>query len=80
MCPVATSQVGAGVLGSLHGQRETLERSRSRLKDVEAGLGQSSSLLGTMLFRAQQNRLVLGLVIAAVLLVLAWGSYRLATS
>ena len=68
------------MLGSLHGQRETLERSRSRLKDVEAGLGQSASLLATMLFRAQQNRLVLGLVIAAILLVLAWGGYRLATS
>ena len=33
-------KVGAGVLGDLHNQRETIQRSRSRLKDVEGGLGE----------------------------------------
>ena len=33
-------QVGAGVLGDLHTQRETIQRSRSRLKDIEGGLGE----------------------------------------
>ena len=33
-------KVGAGVLGDLHTQRETIQRSRSRLKDIEGGLGE----------------------------------------
>ena len=33
-------KVGAGVLGDLHNQRETIQRSRSRLKDLEGGLGE----------------------------------------
>ena len=92
-----TQEVGAGVLGDLHNQRETIQRSRSRLKDLEGGLGevrpqnlckiltppipsQSSSILGKMMWRAQQNKLVLAAVGIAVLLVAAYTVYHLATS
>jgi len=75
-----TQQVGAGVLGDLHNQRETIQRSRSRLKDLEGGLGESSSILGKMMWRAQQNKLVLAAVGIAVLLVAAYTVYHLATS
>jgi len=75
-----TQEVGAGVLGDLHNQRETIQRSRSRLKDVEGGLGESSNILGKMMWRAQQNKLVLAAVGIAVLLVVAYTIYHLATS
>jgi len=75
-----TQEVGAGVLGDLHNQRETIQRSRSRLKDLEGGLGESSSILGKMMWRAQQNKLVLAAVGIAVLLVAAYTVYHLATS
>ena len=39
-----TQEVGAGVLGDLHTQRETIQRSRSRLKDLEGGLGEVRSV------------------------------------
>jgi len=73
-----TSQVGAGVLGDLAHQRETIQRTRSRLKDLEGDLGLSGSLAGGMLWRARQHRLVLGLVLAAVSLAVIYGLYRLA--
>ena len=69
--------MGAGVLGDLHNQRETLDRSRSRLKDVEAGLSQSNTIIKTMIFRAQQNKVVLLAVSLAILLVVIFGVYKL---
>jgi len=75
-----TQEVGAGVLGDLHTQRETIQRSRSRLKDLEGGLGESSSVLGKMMWRAQQNKLVLAAVGIVVLLVASYTVYHMATS
>jgi len=75
-----TQEVGAGVLGDLHNQRETIQRSRSRLKDLEGGLGESSSILGKMMWRAQQNKLVLAAVGVVVLLVASYTVYHLATT
>jgi len=75
-----TQEVGAGVLGDLHNQRETIQRSRSRLKDLEGGLGESSSILGKMMWRAQQNKLVLAAVGVIVLLVASYTVYHLATT
>jgi hypothetical protein len=46
---------------------------------VEAGLGQSSTLLSRMVFRAQQNKIVLLLLALLILLVLIFGIYRLAS-
>eukprot|EP00090_Calanus_glacialis_P013539 TRINITY_DN22208_c0_g1_i1.p1 TRINITY_DN22208_c0_g1~~TRINITY_DN22208_c0_g1_i1.p1 ORF type:complete len:219 (-),score=97.50 TRINITY_DN22208_c0_g1_i1:117-773(-) len=74
-----TEDIGTAVLGDLHGQRETIQRSRSRLKDVEGGLGASNTILKGMMLRAQQNKIVLAAVCLAVALVLVWGVYHLAT-
>jgi len=75
-----TQEVGAGVLGDLHTQRETIQRSRSRLKDIEGGLGESSSILGKMMWKAQQNKLILAGVGVAVLLAVSYTIYHLATT
>jgi len=76
---VETEEIGTAVLGDLASQRETIQRSRSRLKDVEGGLGASNTVLKGMMLRAQQNKIVLAAVGLAVGLVLVWGVYHLAT-
>jgi vesicle transport through interaction with t-SNAREs protein 1 len=60
-------------------QKETIQRSRGRLRDVEAGLGQSSTLVSRMIFRAQQNKIILLLLAVFIFLILVFGIYRLAT-
>jgi len=75
-----TEEVGGAVLGDLASQRETIQRARSRLKDVEGGLGASNTILKGMMLRAQQNKIMLVLVCLVVLLVLVWGVYRLVTT
>eukprot|EP00088_Acartia_fossae_P003564 TRINITY_DN11508_c0_g1_i2.p1 TRINITY_DN11508_c0_g1~~TRINITY_DN11508_c0_g1_i2.p1 ORF type:complete len:230 (-),score=22.79 TRINITY_DN11508_c0_g1_i2:91-780(-) len=57
-----TEDIGATVLSDLHNQRETIERSRARLRDVESGLGQSHAVINRMMFRARQNILLLYVV------------------
>jgi len=75
-----TEDIGAGVLEDLGHQREVLERSRGRLRDVEAGLGSSSAILNKMVFRAQQNKLVLYLVACVVLVAVLVSLYYLIVS
>ena len=72
-----TEQIGGHVLEDLSSQRETLHRARGRLKDVEAGLGSSNSILTGMIFKARQNKLVLVSLIVIISLLLLWGLYRL---
>ena len=74
-----TEQIGGSVLEDLASQRETLTRARGRLKDVEAGLGSSNTLLNGMIFKARQNKIVLSLIIVIISVLLFWGLYRLVT-
>ena len=72
-----TEQIGGSVLEDLSSQRETLQRARGRLKDDEAGLGSSNTILNGMIFKARQNKLVLLALIVIIVLLLVWGLYRL---
>ena len=72
-----TEQIGGHVLEDLSSQRETLQKARGRLKDVEAGLGSSNSILTGMIFKARQNKVVLASMITIISLLLFWGLYRL---
>ena len=72
-----TEQIGGHVLEDLSSQRESLKKARGRLKDVEAGLGSSNSILTGMIFKARQNKLVLASMITIISLLLFWGLYRL---
>ncbi|XP_051170688.1 vesicle transport through interaction with t-SNAREs homolog 1A [Leptopilina boulardi] len=54
-----TEEIGTQVLKDLHDQRETIQRSRGRLRDTDAELGRGSRLLSGMIFRALQQRLIL---------------------
>jgi len=65
---IETEQIGADVLNDLELQRATINRSSKRLREAEEDLGQSSKVLSTMIRRVIQNRGVL-LVVAAVMLI-----------
>ncbi|XP_063386830.1 vesicle transport through interaction with t-SNAREs homolog 1A [Cydia fagiglandana] len=57
-----TEQIGATVLQDLSLQRETIERSRGRLRETDEQLNRSSRLMNSMIMRALQDRFVLVMV------------------
>lgn len=58
-----SEETGKNILSDLFGQRETIERARDRLRESNNNLGKSSRIVGGMIRRALQNKLVLfGLV------------------
>ncbi|CAH0720556.1 unnamed protein product, partial [Brenthis ino] len=61
-----TEQIGAAVLQDLSAQRETIQRSRGRLRETDEQLSRSSRLLNTLVVRALQERAVLALVLLAL--------------
>ncbi|CAD5221191.1 unnamed protein product [Bursaphelenchus okinawaensis] len=64
---VETEDIGNTVLENLSSQRETLHRARDRLRVGDAELSSSNRLLGVMIQRVIQNRLIL-LVVAVVMM------------
>ncbi|CAJ0932729.1 unnamed protein product, partial [Mesorhabditis belari] len=74
---VETEEIGVEVLNNLSSQRETIGRSRDRMREADADLGRSSRLLNIMIRRVIQNRLlVLGVAVFLmfVLLFVVWKS------
>ncbi|KAL0821446.1 hypothetical protein ABMA28_004919 [Loxostege sticticalis] len=61
-----TEQIGAAVLQDLSGQRETIQRSRGRLRETDEQLNRSSRLLNSMVMRAMQDRFVLVMVFLVI--------------
>lgn len=67
-----TEQIGAQVIEDLTNQRETIQRSRGRLGEMNSNLGKSSRLLSGMMRRIIQNRLLLlglGVMLLIVIIV-----------
>lgn len=65
---VETEQLGTTILEDLHTQRQTIQRSRSRLEDMNSALGKSSRALTGMMKRIIQNRILL--VVIGLIMVL----------
>lgn len=65
---VETEQIGQEVLSNLHSDREKIQRSRDRLRETDSNLGKSSRVLSGMLRRVIQNR-VLIFILGAIILV-----------
>ncbi|KAJ8712054.1 hypothetical protein PYW07_004896 [Mythimna separata] len=74
-----TEQVGAAVLQDLSVQRETIQRSRGRLRETDEQLNRSSRLMNTMVMRALQDRFVLALVFVVLGALLCVGVYCFVT-
>lgn len=68
---VETEQIGGEIIEELGDQREALERTRDRLKDVDQGLGKSKRILNSMAIRIATNKLILLCIILVELAILA---------
>lgn len=60
-----TEAIGVEVVSNLGTQRETLERARNRLEDIDQGLTRTQSILNTMNRRVLTNKLLLILIIVS---------------
>lgn len=54
-----TEETGKNILSDLFSQRETIERSRDRLREVNNNLGKSSRIVSTMTRHILQNKILL---------------------
>ncbi|XP_041981792.1 vesicle transport through interaction with t-SNAREs homolog 1A [Aricia agestis] len=70
-----TEQIGAAVLQDLNSQRETIQRSRGRLRETDEQLNRSTRLLKTMMMRALQERFVLGIVFLVLVALIGLAVY-----
>nr|CAD7435071.1 unnamed protein product [Timema monikensis] len=70
-----TEEIGTQVLQDLHSQRETIQKSRSRLRETDAELGRSSRLLSGMIMRSIHHRFVLFGVAVVFIIVIVLGIY-----
>lgn len=64
-----TEEIGATVLTNLSQQRETIHRSRNRMRETNADLSRSARIMNTMIMRSIRDKFVLYIV--AVIFVLA---------
>ncbi|KAG5675337.1 hypothetical protein PVAND_005247 [Polypedilum vanderplanki] len=66
---IETEEIGTQVLQNLHNQRETIQRSRNRLRETNADLGRSSRLMNMMIMRGLRDKFALYII--AVVFVIA---------
>ncbi|KAF1360057.1 V-snare-domain-containing protein [Lizonia empirigonia] len=74
-----TEQIGAGTLGDLHRQRETIEHTRERLLESESYTDRSIKTLRGMARRMATNRIItIAIITVLVLLIIAviWSKFR----
>lgn len=57
-----TEEIGAHVLSNLSQQRETVQRSRNRIRETNADLGRSSRLMNNMIMRSIRDKFALYIV------------------
>ncbi|XP_057321337.1 vesicle transport through interaction with t-SNAREs homolog 1A [Microplitis mediator] len=70
-----TEDIGAQVLKDLSDQRETIQRSRTRLRETDADIGRGSRILSGMIFRSLQQRFILAAVFVVLLIVACFVIY-----
>ena len=54
-----TEETGKNILSDLFSQRETMERARYRMRDINSNLGKSSRVVGAMTRKILQNKIIL---------------------
>jgi len=63
---IESEQIGADILSNLQKDRETINRTRARVRDTEFNLSESSRILSGMIRRALQNRVILYSIIGGL--------------
>ncbi|XP_022184046.1 vesicle transport through interaction with t-SNAREs homolog 1A [Nilaparvata lugens] len=74
-----TEDIGNQVLRDLHSQRETIQKSRSRLRETNAELGRSNRIINAMINRSLQHRFLLTAIAISFCLVVMISIYISAT-
>lgn len=59
---IETEEIGTQVLQNLSNQRETIQRSRNRLRETNADLGRSSRLMNMMMMRGLRDKFALYII------------------
>lgn len=57
-------------MSDLHGQRETIIRSKNRLGGINSDTSRSDRILNVMMVRAKRNKVVTGVVIVLLVIVI----------
>ncbi|KAJ2945387.1 hypothetical protein O0L34_g190 [Tuta absoluta] len=70
-----TEQIGNAVLQDLSVQRETIQRSRGRLRETDEHLSRSNRLVNSMMVRALQDRFVMVMVFVVLAVLACVGLY-----
>ena len=61
-----TEAIGAGILQDLQAQRNTIQRARNTLGNVDGGLEQSNTIINTMNRRAVLNKIIVYVVLGGI--------------
>ncbi|XP_065063073.1 vesicle transport through interaction with t-SNAREs homolog 1A-like [Rhopilema esculentum] len=77
MC-IETEDIGNDILQNLERDRETITRTRDRLRTTDSNIGKSSRILSGMMRRIIQNRIILALVCLTILAVIGLVIYSVA--
>ncbi|XP_072883829.1 vesicle transport through interaction with t-SNAREs homolog 1A isoform X2 [Hemitrygon akajei] len=72
---VETEQIGQEILENLHHDKEKIQRARERLRETDTNLGKSSRILTGMFRRIIQNRILMFILGAIILLTIALAIY-----
>ncbi|KAF5306281.1 hypothetical protein FQA39_LY08979 [Lamprigera yunnana] len=70
-----TQEIGTRVLQNLNEQRETIQRSRDRLRTTNEDLGNSSRVMNMMIMRSIQQKIVFLIVGACFVAAISFGLY-----
>ncbi|XP_022900145.1 vesicle transport through interaction with t-SNAREs homolog 1A [Onthophagus taurus] len=72
---IETQNIGAEVLANLSEQRETIQRSRARLRDTNEELGRASRIMNSMIIRAMQQKVILFVVVVCFIIAITAAIY-----
>lgn len=72
---VETEEIGNQVLKNLSEQRETIQRSRNRLRETDQEISRSSRILNSMMMRTIQQKIVLFIVALCFVAFICFGIY-----
>ncbi|XP_018566330.1 vesicle transport through interaction with t-SNAREs homolog 1A [Anoplophora glabripennis] len=72
---VETQEIGTQVLKNLGDQRETIQRSRARLRETDEEVNRSGRIINSMIIRSLQQKVILFTVCACFLIAICLGIY-----
>lgn len=72
---IETEEIGTQILMNLSSQRESIQRSRNRLRETNADLGRSNRLMNVMILRSIRDKFVLYLIGVVFVLAAALAIY-----